>query len=72
MADDLSVKYSAGFVEGWIEKVLALHPDLANGDVALDHLQIIVNAYDEHRRNIGVFRNVIRQIKDNVNTGANL
>ena len=72
MADDLSVKYSAGFVEGWIEKVLALHPDLANGDAAIQHLQIVVGAYDEHRKNIGVFRTVMQQIKDNVNVGANL
>jgi len=72
MAEDLAVKYSAGFVEGWIEKVVALHPELANADVAIQHLDIIVGAYDEHRKNIGVFRSVIEQIKDTVNAAVNL
>jgi hypothetical protein len=71
MADDLSVKYSAGFVEGWIEKVMVAHPDLVNGDVAIQHLQIVVEAYDEHRKNIGVFKSLVREVKGKIDIASN-
>lgn len=65
--NDMSVVFSIGHVEGWVNKVIELHPELAElGAGTLLHLKTVEDAYHELRRNQDLYKKLIGDIKGKV------
>ena len=62
--DDAAVVLSLGQVEGWIEKVAAEF-SLEAGTV-LGHLKVVENALVEMRRNRNTMKEIIRNVKGQI------
>lgn len=63
--DDASVALSLGQVEGWIEKVGNIYPDVETS-VVLGHLKVVENALLELRRNRNTVKEIIRTVKGQI------
>lgn len=65
--DNNAVVYSLDFIEDWLEKSIE-----NNVETALQHLKIIEDAFHENRRSLETLRTLLKNLKTQVDTGAQL
>jgi len=70
MADNNSVMFSIGHLEGWIGQAGQMGAN--NAETALAHLKIVEEAYKEQIITLRTFRKVAQEIKGRADAAANL
>ena len=70
MADDKAIKFSFGFIEGFLQT--CQKSGVPNSDAALLSLKTIEEGFDQYRQFVNAFRKIMVKLKGDVDAASTL